>query len=85
MVNVERLFTMFTDVDVGWDAAKALGDVGGSPDVLIKKNHAVVRVRIVSAVFYQSNPPGSDPVRATLLQRCLAPHSHWREVCSWWV
>ncbi|EJD43759.1 ARM repeat-containing protein [Auricularia subglabra TFB-10046 SS5] len=44
MVNVELLFGLFPDPDVGWDASKALGNVGGQPDVLNKKNHAVIRI-----------------------------------------
>ncbi|KZV92361.1 hypothetical protein EXIGLDRAFT_710205 [Exidia glandulosa HHB12029] len=51
MVNVERLFSLFTDIEIGWDAAKALGTVGGAPDVLVKKNNAVIRILYAQRFF----------------------------------
>jgi DNA repair/transcription protein MET18/MMS19 len=43
----QRLFELFRDKDpmVAWDAARALGTIGGSDKVLAKRNHAVIRVR----------------------------------------
>ncbi|KZV93127.1 hypothetical protein EXIGLDRAFT_768350 [Exidia glandulosa HHB12029] len=51
MVNVERLFSLFTDIEIGWEAAKALGTVGGAPDVLVKKNNAVIRILYAQRFF----------------------------------
>jgi DNA repair/transcription protein MET18/MMS19 len=41
---VDRLFELFGDVDVGWDAARAIGQIGTADDVLTKRNHAIVKV-----------------------------------------
>lgn len=42
---VERLFDLFEDPEIGWDAARAVGQVAsGGDDVLTKRNHAVIRV-----------------------------------------
>jgi len=43
---VDRLFALFGDESLGWDAAKAIGEIGsGGEGVLTKKNFAVLRVR----------------------------------------
>ena len=45
-VYVDRLFTLFGDTFLSWDAAKAIGEVaGGGEGILTKKNFAVLRVR----------------------------------------
>jgi DNA repair/transcription protein MET18/MMS19 len=31
-------------MDVGWDAARAIGQVGTADNVLTKRNHAVIKV-----------------------------------------
>lgn len=38
-----RLFEVFDD-SINWDAARALGEVGGSDIILTKRNHATVKV-----------------------------------------
>ncbi|TFK51878.1 ARM repeat-containing protein [Heliocybe sulcata] len=43
-VFVDRLFEVFDDTDINWDAAKAVGDIVAPDDVLTKKNHAVVKI-----------------------------------------
>lgn len=40
----DKLFEIFCDETVGWDAARAIGEVAGVDDVLTKKHHAVIRV-----------------------------------------
>ena len=49
LLFVDRLFELFGDADVGWDAARAIGQVGTPDDVLTKRNYAVIKV-----VFYVS-------------------------------
>ena len=49
---VDRLFTLFDDVEVGWDAARAVGDVVNQDKLLTKKNHAVIRVCISHFLSY---------------------------------
>ncbi|KAI0629374.1 ARM repeat-containing protein [Trametes polyzona] len=44
MSNVDRLFDLFDDEQVSWDAARAIGQVPGPDKILTKKNHAVIRV-----------------------------------------
>ncbi|KAI0251711.1 ARM repeat-containing protein [Lactifluus subvellereus] len=39
-----RLFELFDDTEVGWDAARAIGQVGTVDKVLTKRNHAVIKV-----------------------------------------
>jgi DNA repair/transcription protein MET18/MMS19 len=41
---VNRLFELFDDMDVGWDAARAIGQAGTADKVLTKSNHAVIKV-----------------------------------------
>lgn len=44
-VLVDKLFDLFDDADIGWDAAKAIGRIAsGGEYVLTKQNHAVIRV-----------------------------------------
>ncbi|KAI5124282.1 hypothetical protein M0805_005129 [Coniferiporia weirii] len=48
---VDRLFKLFGDSEVGWDAARAIGEIAGSGDVLTKKNHAVIRILYAQKYF----------------------------------
>ncbi|KAI9458702.1 ARM repeat-containing protein [Russula earlei] len=41
---VNRLFELFDDTKVGWDAARAIGQAGTVDKVLTKRNHAVIKV-----------------------------------------
>ena len=43
---VDRLFTLFGDAEVGWDAARAIGLLASQDKVLTKKNNATVKVRL---------------------------------------
>lgn len=43
---VDRLFELFGDADVGWDAARAIGQVGTVDNVLTKHNHAIIKVML---------------------------------------
>ena len=45
MRNVDRLFELFDDESVSWDAARAVGRIPGTDKVLTKRNHAVLKVR----------------------------------------
>lgn len=42
---VNKLFELFDDTVVGWDAARAIGQAGTVDKVLTKRNHAVIKVR----------------------------------------
>ncbi|KZT07275.1 ARM repeat-containing protein [Laetiporus sulphureus 93-53] len=44
MAHAERLFTLFGDEAVSWDAARALGRVVSADKVLTKRNHAVIKI-----------------------------------------
>lgn len=44
MPFVERLFELFDDDTISWDAASAVGVAVASDRVLTKKNHSVIRV-----------------------------------------
>ena len=44
MQNVDRLFELFDDEHVSWDAARAVGKIPATDKVLTKKNHAILRV-----------------------------------------
>ena len=41
----DRLFDLFGDVSVSWDAARAIGEIARQDKILTKKNHAVIKVR----------------------------------------
>ncbi len=40
----DKLFDLFNDPEIGWDAARAIGKVPKKDKVLTKQNHAVVGV-----------------------------------------
>ncbi len=40
----DRLFDLFGDAAVSWDAARAIGEIAWQDKILTKKNHAVVKV-----------------------------------------
>ncbi|KAF8661259.1 hypothetical protein AX16_001362 [Volvariella volvacea WC 439] len=41
---VDKLFEVFGDDTINWQAAKALGQIGGSDQVITKQNHTVIRI-----------------------------------------
>ncbi|KAF8268710.1 ARM repeat-containing protein [Lactarius quietus] len=41
---VNKLFELFGDSAVGWDAARAIGKVGTVDNVLTKRNHAIIKI-----------------------------------------
>jgi DNA repair/transcription protein MET18/MMS19 len=43
---VNRLFELFDDTEVGWNAARAIGQAGTVDKVLTKRNHAVIKVSL---------------------------------------
>jgi hypothetical protein len=43
---VDRLFELLEDQNVGWDAARAIGDISGPDNVLTKRNNANIRACI---------------------------------------
>lgn len=44
MKNVDRLFDLFDDEQVSWDAARTVGRIPATDKILTKKNHAILRV-----------------------------------------
>jgi len=44
LLFVDKLFELFGDADVGWDAARAIGQVGTADDVLTKRNYAITKI-----------------------------------------
>ncbi|OSD04782.1 ARM repeat-containing protein [Trametes coccinea BRFM310] len=44
IVVVDRLFELFDDDSVSWDAARAIGRIPGPDKVLTKRNHAVIKI-----------------------------------------
>jgi len=43
--GIERLFTVFNDSQVSWDAARGIGELAkGGQDILVKDNFCVIRV-----------------------------------------
>ncbi|KAL5531709.1 hypothetical protein ACEPAG_4586 [Sanghuangporus baumii] len=53
LVNfIDSLFSVFGDRDVGWDAARAVGEIArGGDDVLTKSNHATIRILYAQKYF----------------------------------
>ena len=48
-VYMDGLFSLFDEKSLSWDAAKAIGEIGGGGEgVLTKKNFSVLRVRPTS-------------------------------------
>lgn len=69
----DKLFELFDDPNVGWDAARAIGKVPRKDKVLTKQNHAVVRVRNFLRCELQLAKPIHivDSLRPTILQLSL--------------
>ena len=40
----EKLFDLFSDESIGWDAASSIGRIAAANDILTKSNHAVTKV-----------------------------------------
>ncbi|KAL5536863.1 hypothetical protein ACEPAF_686 [Sanghuangporus sanghuang] len=53
LVNlIDSLFSVFGDRDVGWDAARTVGEIAsGGDDVLTKSNHATIRILYAQKYF----------------------------------
>ncbi|KAH9041287.1 ARM repeat-containing protein [Lactarius pseudohatsudake] len=75
----DRLFELFGDADVGWDAARAIGQVGTADKELTKRNHAIIK--ILHAQKYASSTlpkiiagaqDSTDPLRQTVHLVALA-------------
>jgi len=46
--NVEMLFNLFGDERIGWDVARAIGELGREERVVLtKKNDCIIRVRLI--------------------------------------
>jgi hypothetical protein len=60
---VNRLFELFDDAAVGWDAARAIGQAGTADRVLTKRNHAIIKVAFshVSCQHYLADLKCSGP------------------------
>ncbi|KAI0642252.1 ARM repeat-containing protein [Trametes meyenii] len=78
MANVDRLFELFDDESVNWDAARAIGRVPGHDKILTKKNHAVVKI-LYAQKYTNSVLPriiegakASDPTRQNAFLVALA-------------
>jgi DNA repair/transcription protein MET18/MMS19 len=41
---VDRLFEVLDDEQIGWDAARGIGEIGSTDKILTKRNHAIIRV-----------------------------------------
>ena len=41
----ERLYEVFDDASISWEAAKAIGEIPKADSILTKANHADVKVR----------------------------------------
>ena len=40
----DKLFSLFDDENVSWDAARAIGQISAADKILTKRNHAILRV-----------------------------------------
>ena len=49
----DKLFDLFGQSEVGWDAARAIGEAVKKDQILTKANHAVVRVRTLKTSFWR--------------------------------
>ncbi|OBZ73673.1 MMS19 nucleotide excision repair [Grifola frondosa] len=44
MGYTDRLFELFDDEHINWEAARAVGNIAGSDKILTKKNHAIIKI-----------------------------------------
>jgi DNA repair/transcription protein MET18/MMS19 len=47
MPFVDALFEAVKDDEIGWTAARAIGEIAAADAVLTKKNHAIVKVSTI--------------------------------------
>jgi len=66
----ERLFDVFGDKDISWDAARAVGEIAAADKVLTKKNNAIVKILYAQRYFHglvdkvvEGAKVGDDPER----------------------
>jgi DNA repair/transcription protein MET18/MMS19 len=41
---VDHLFEVLGDEQIGWNAARGIGEIGSTDDILTKRNYAIIRV-----------------------------------------
>jgi len=71
MTFVERLYGIFDDESVGWEAAKAIGDIPSTNVVLTKANRAEVKVGFLFGLSSICSRCGSvDPFCAKIRRCC---------------
>lgn len=69
MTFVERLFDLLKDKEIGWEAAKALGDIVSPDAILTKDNHANVKVM---RLFETYSIADQDPSKILHVQRYVS-------------
>jgi len=53
---VDCLFEVLDDQNVGWDAARAIGEIGGPDKILTKRNHANIKILYAQKYFHSTLP-----------------------------
>lgn len=77
---VDRLFEVLGDQQVGWYAARAIGEIGGSDKILTKRNHAKIRVNVLCDPHSAELILLVDPLRSKIFQQHTAKHNARRSV-----
>ena len=69
---VDLLFEVFGDSEVGWEAAKVVGETAsGGDDILTKSNHAIIKVSSPGEDDIECDLNAkSDPLCSKILQGC---------------
>jgi len=70
MTFSEHLYDLLKDKEVGWEAAKAFGDVVDSDTILTKDNHAnvkVMRLFVTNSITDRDHPRSSTPRSMSVL------------------
>ncbi|KAI0056039.1 ARM repeat-containing protein [Artomyces pyxidatus] len=93
---VDRLFELFDESQVSWDAARAIGRLGATDDILTKKNHAVLKIlyaqrysssvlpRIIEGAQSRTDPPRQTAhlVALTSLVKSIPKSSYAHEMST---
>jgi len=53
---VDSLFNVLGDEQIGWDAARAIGEIGSADKILTKRNHAIVKILYAQKYFNSTLP-----------------------------
>ena len=81
---IEHLFELFGDESVSWDAARSVGNVVAPSNILVKRNHAVIKVGFLPDCYLRSHSDRKTGFTCAEVCESSTPTiDRWREGHLW--